>query len=211
MTTKLTKYKICPDCGKKNSPGLMVCKGCDADLMLVRIVDDDTKPEEEIPAEPANETEKPELVKICECGAENPPQARKCKACGEDISDIIATEKLKACEESFFYELHTLNDDFSVVIDKPLIVLGRESELKDYLKNKPFVSRQHAELTVIADKVFIKNLSKTNKTFINNEEISSDTPVELHEGDEIGLGGKIVAGNRQEQAAYFLVRIGSCI
>ena len=207
MTKELTKYKICPDCGKKNSPGLIECRYCEADLTAVRIFDDATKPEEEIPVEPAAKTEKTELVKICDCGAENPPQARKCKACGEDISDIIATEKLKACEESFFYELHTLNDDFSVVIDKPLIVLGRESELKDYLKNKPFVSRQHAELTVIADKVFIKNLSKTNKTFINNEEIPSDTSVELHEGDEIGLGGKIIAGNRQEQAAYFIFRV----
>lgn len=207
MTKELTKYKICPDCGKKNSPGLIECRYCEADLTAVRIFDDATKPEEEIPVEPAAKTEKTELVKICDCGAENPPQARKCKACGEDISDIIATEKLKACEESFFYELHTLNDDFSVVIDKPLIVLGRESELKDYLKNKPFVSRQHAELTVIADKVFIKNLSKTNKTFINNEEILSDTPVQLHEGDEIGLGGKIIAGNRQEQAAYFIFRV----
>ena len=207
MTTELTKYKICPDCGKKNSPGLIECRYCEADLTAVRIFDDATKPEEEIPVEPAAKTEKTELVKICDCGAENPPQARKCKACGEDISDIIATEKLKACEASFSYELHTLIDDFSVVIDKPLIVLGRESELKDYLKNKPFVSRQHAELTVIADKVFIKNLSKTNKTFINNEEIPSDTPVQLHEGDEIGLGGKIVAGNRQEQAAYFIFRV----
>lgn len=162
MTKELTKYKICPDCGKKNSPGLIECRYCEADLTAVRIFDDATKPEEEIPVEPAAKTEKTELVKICDCGAENPPQARKCKACGEDISDIIATEKLKACEESFFYELHTLNDDFSVVIDKPLIVLGRESEMKDYLKNKPFVSRQHAELTVIADKVFIKK-SEQNK------------------------------------------------
>ena len=94
-----------------------------------------------------------------------------------------------------------------LMIDKPLIFLGREAELKDYLKNKLFVSRHHAELTVIGNKVFIKNLSKTNKTFINNEEILSDTPVELHEGDEIGLGGKIVAGNRQEQAAYFIFRV----
>lgn len=207
MTTELTKYKICPECGKKNSPGLIECRYCESDLTAIKIVDDDTKPEEEISAESSAKTEKAELVKICECGAENPPQARKCKVCGEDISDIIPSAKVKACEECFSYELHTLNDDFSVVIDKPLIVLGRESELKEYLKNKPFVSRQHAELTVIVGKVFIKNLSKTNKTFINNEEIPSDTPVQLHEGDEIGLGGKIVAGKRQEQAAYFIFRV----
>ncbi len=207
MTTELTKYKICPECGKKNSPGLIECRYCESDLTAIRIVDDDTKPAEEIPAEFAAVTEKTELVRICECGAENPSQARKCRECGEDISDIIPSAKVKACEESFSYELHTLNDDFSVTIDKPFIILGRECELKDHLKNKPFVSRQHAELTVVADRVFIKNLSRTNKTFINNEEIPSDTPVELHEGDEIGLGGKIVAGKRQDQAAYFIFRV----
>ena len=207
MTTELTKYKICPECGKKNSPGLIECRYCESDLTAIKIVDDDTKPEEEIPAEFSAKTEKAELVKICECGAENPPQARKCKVCGEDISDIIPSAKVNACEERLSYELSALDDDFSVMIDKPLIMLGREAELKDYLKNKLFVSRHHAELTVIGNKVFIKNLSKTNKTFINNEEILSDTTVELHGGDEIGLGGKIIAGNRQEQAAYFIFRV----
>ena len=207
MTTELTKYKICPECGKKNSPGIIECRYCEADLTAVHIVDDNIEQIEETVAVPSIETERTMLVRICECGAENLPQTRKCKACGEDISDIIPSAKVNACEERLSYELSALDDDFSVMIDKPLIMLGREAELKDYLKNKLFVSRHHAELTVIGNKVFIKNLSKTNKTFINNEEILSDTTVELHGGDEIGLGGKIVAGNRQEQAAYFIFRV----
>jgi pSer/pThr/pTyr-binding forkhead associated (FHA) protein len=50
--------------------------------------------------------------------------------------------------------------------------------------------------------VFIENLSRTNKTFINNEEIPDGIPTALQNGDEIGLGGKIIDGNRQDKAAY---------
>ena len=83
MTTELTKYKICPECGKKNSPGIIECRYCEADLTAVRIVDDNIEQIEETVAVPSIETERTMLVRICECGAENLPQTRKCKACGE--------------------------------------------------------------------------------------------------------------------------------
>ena len=71
------------------------------------------------------------------------------------------------------------------------------------------MSRQHAKLTVVADKVFIENLSRTNKTFINNEEVPDGTPTALQNGDEIGLGGKIIEGSRQDKAAYLIFRVKS--
>ncbi|MGN1108725.1 MAG: FHA domain-containing protein [Oscillospiraceae bacterium] len=49
------------------------------------------------------------------------------------------------------------------------------------------------------------NLSTTNFTYVNNVRISSRQ--ELHDGDEIGLGGNSAEGTRQEGAAYFTVRI----
>ena len=91
-------------------------------------------------------------------------------------------------------------------MDKPLSIVGREAELKEYLGSKIFVSRRHAEFTVIAGKVFVKNLSRTNKTFVNNVEIPSDEPTALNFGDEIGLGGKVISDNRQERAAYFVIQ-----
>jgi UDP-glucose 4-epimerase len=57
------------------------------------------------------------------------------------------------------------------------------------------------------EKVFIENLSQTNKTFLNNEEISSETPTAVNNGDEIGLGGKVINGTRQENAAYFVFQV----
>ena len=155
------------------------------------------------------ETAETELVRICECGVENPPQARKCKACGEDISDIRPVRIEKKDRRSFTYELKSVDGSFFAVIDKPLLIIGREQEFREYLENKLYVSRQQAKLTVVLDKVFIENLSKTNKTFLNNQEIPDGTPTELKNGDEIGLGGKVIEGSRQDLAAYFIFQVKS--
>ena len=101
---ELEKYKVCPECGKHNAPNLLECRFCEADLTGCKIVDKTTeaavsaKPEQSASAE-----EKTVLVRICDCGAENAPQARKCKACGEDISDIIPERVSLAEKRPFIY------------------------------------------------------------------------------------------------------------
>ena len=107
----------------------------------------------------------------------------------------------------FSFEYEGESDMFpGITFDKPVSVVGREADLKDYLGNKMYVSRQHAEFTIVAGKVFVKNLSSTNKTFVNNMEIPNDEPTALNFGDEIGLGGKVVSDTRQDNAAYFVVQ-----
>jgi hypothetical protein len=66
-------------------------------------------------------------------------------------------------------------------------------------------------LNATAATLTIKNCNNTNYTFVNNNLISGDVPVELKDGDEIGLGGNEQNGSRQAEAAYFLVRIGTCM
>ncbi|MDO4338005.1 MAG: FHA domain-containing protein [Eubacteriales bacterium] len=208
---ELKKYKVCPSCGEHNKPTSLECRKCETDLTGVRVVDSEI---EQRKLEKENAGGKPtdsdagndiQLVRVCEeCGAENAPQARKCKQCGEEISDILPTPVLKREEPIFSFELKSVDGIFSTKIYKTLSIIGREADLKEYLGTKAYVSRQHAELTVVAGKVFIKNLSGTNKTFVNNEEISNDEPHVLANGDEIGLGGKVIADERQDNAAYFL-------
>lgn len=208
---ELTKYKVCPECGKHNPPSLLECRYCEADLTGIKVVDSETEAQQ-APAATASTTPAPEavemeLVRICECGVENPPQARKCKACGEDISDIIPQQVPKKAAKAFSYELKAVDGSFSVTFDKPLVVVGREAELKGYLAEKVYVSRQHARFTIVAEKVFVENLSGTNKTFINNEEIPDATPAAISDGDEIGLGGKVINNSRQDRAAYFIFKV----
>ncbi len=206
----LQKYKICPECGKQNPPSLIECKYCEADLTGVKVFDPTAVEISENPSTAAPSVQNSTaLVRICECGAKNAPQARKCKVCGEDISDIIPIEVVTEEKKLFSYTLKTLDGTYSVTISEPLITVGREADLKEYLQNKPYVSRNHARFTIVAEKVFIENLSLTNKTFLNNEELPNGTPTALKNGDEIGLGGKVVDGSRQDKAAYFIFSITS--
>lgn len=206
---ELSKYKVCPECGKHNPPSLLECRYCEADLTSIKVVDSTAKETAAATTTSGSAAVETELVRICECGSENAPQARKCKVCGEDISDIIPIQVEKKSKKVFSYELKTQDGAFSCVFDKPLVIIGRESDLEEYLQTKVYVSRQHARLTVVANKVFIENLSQTNKTFLNNNEIPEGIPTALQSGDEIGLGGKIVDGKRQDQAAYFIFHVKS--
>lgn len=205
------KFKICPECGKHNPPNLLECRYCEADLTGVRVTDSDENVCGQKTAQDPDNVCVPyqaeELVRICECGAINPPQARKCRACGEDISDIIQTKIAASDSAAFSYKLRSLDGAFCVEISKPLAVLGREGELKEYLSGRPYVSRRHAKLTVADNKVYLENLSETNHTYVNNTQIPDEIPVELSDGDEIGLGGKLINESRQDEAAYFIIRL----
>ncbi|MCL1802585.1 MAG: FHA domain-containing protein [Eubacteriaceae bacterium] len=104
------------------------------------------------------------------------------------------------------FELVSISGDFSISIDKPEIVLGRAASASVYLKDKLYVSRLHAKIRLVGNKVFIEDISNTNHTFVNNEFIKRGYMAELQDGDEIGLGGKIVNGSRQNDAAFFYFR-----
>ena len=192
----MEKYKVCPNCGEHNSPTLMECMKCQTDLMSVKVVDAKT---ENVIKEIHPTTE---MVRICDCGAENPSSARKCLSCGEDISDITPIAKNEC--SLFFYALQSIDGKYNFEIKNDCTV-GRENEMQDYLQDKVYVSRNHAKLTLSEDKLYILNLSDTNFTYVNNEKIPNDVPTELKIGDEIGLGGCVKNGERQELAAYFTV------
>jgi pSer/pThr/pTyr-binding forkhead associated (FHA) protein len=83
-------------------------------------------------------------------------------------------------------------------------IVGREHGMKDYLLNKPYVSRKHAIFTLNDGKIYVENYSGTNFTFVNNQKITEKT--ELKVNDEIGLGGNEVNGKRQDGAAYLALR-----
>jgi len=205
---ELKKYKVCPSCQFHNPPNKMECKKCETDLTGVRVVDEaieELEKKKEIEQPPVAGEQQTSMARVCECGEKNPPQARKCKACGEDISDILPTPAATAKTKG--YRLASIDGQISVSISESVFVVGREAELSTYLASKMYVSRQHCRFTVSAEKVYISNLSKTNKTFINNEEIHNDEPFLLNDGDEIALGGKVINGNRQDQAAYFRIKL----
>ena len=216
------RCKICPACGTQNAPSSMECDSCGYDLMGVPAVDPE---EEKRKAEEQKQKEKDQLdpdaaadgqaadhgsvqntgiVRVCPaCGAVNPPQARKCQQCHEDISDILPGPQ--KAEKKLHYRFEQIGTDYIYTIPCGTLVIGRENEMRDALRGKTYVSRVHAKLTVADGKLYIENLSTTNHTYVNNERIPDVGRVELKPGHEVGLGGAVINGKRQDNAAYFLV------
>ena len=209
----MTKYKICPSCHAKNPPILLECMNCEADLTRVKITDEETeKMLEENAVAISAPSEKVTMVRVCDCGEKNPANARKCRACGEDISDITPTPDTKSEEETTAmpsFVLSSLDGQYAYKISGEETVIGRENTMREYLASKSYVSRTHAKLTLENGTLFVENLSGTNYTYVNSKRISAKT--KLEDGDELGLGGTSINGKRQSEAAYFLVRNGQCM
>lgn len=203
----MEKYKICPSCHEKNEPTLLECIYCEADLTRVKITDEESERMQENNSIAEQQTA--ELVRLCECGAKNPPNARKCSSCGEDISDITPTPDTaeKPAETTFI--LSSTDGQYAYKLTSDEIIIGRENVMSEYLSVKSYVSRSHARLSIINGELFIENMSNTNFTYVNNQKITEKT--RLNDGDEIGLGGTNINGKSQSMAAYFLVRIGQCM
>lgn len=206
----MNKYKVCPYCGKHNLPKILECTQCETDLSNVRVIDELLEQRESETEEDKPLMEEVRMVRICDCGTRNPVNSRKCKKCGEDITDIIPVPDKEANEDVLEYMFASLDGEYAYKMVNSKVVIGREADMSDYLFAKSYVSRQHAELTIEEGKLYIQNLSKTNYTYVNNKRIS-DIKHELYDGDELGLGGNNHNGSRQEEAAYFQIRIGSCM
>lgn len=204
--TQAAKFKLCPACGRQNRPGLLECAQCEADLTAVKITDPTiAQAAPPVEAAPLQGPQPGELCRLCECGAPNPPQLRKCAVCGEDISDIAPGPYDAAPAEPVFY----LTDEAGLCfnITEAEYVLGRAAALSEYLADKYFVSRRHAKLNLCNNVLFIENLSATNPTFVNNEQLLDGQPHTLKDGDEICLGGCRLKGKIPAQAACFKLKV----
>jgi len=198
----MEKFKICPVCGIHNKPNMIECIGCETDLTSVKATDEATEQAKITAQENTSENVEEKYVRICDCGCINSATAKKCIECGEDISDIapILQSENNTCK----YVMTSLDGEYAYEIKDGTAILGRENEMKEYLADKAYVSRQHAKIMKDDDKVYIENLSNTNFTFVNNQKIVEKT--ELHVDDEIGLGGNETNGSRQSGAAYLILR-----
>lgn len=203
----MKKYKVCPFCKTKNVPTLLECINCETDITMVKITDEET--ERMLSEAAVGQPAAVKWIRMCECGAKNPANARKCQSCNEDISDITPVLDQEEEQTVSTYVLSSIDGQCVYKITADEVIIGRENIMCEYLAAKSYVSRAHAKLILTESKLYIENMSNTNFTYVNNKKILEKTL--LQDGDEVGLGGTNVNGMRQEQAAYFLVRAGQCM
>ena len=202
----MEKYKLCPGCGFHNNPLAIECESCGEDLSSSKILDAEAEEQLFALTSSAGSPQRniAKMVRICEeCGTKNNPQARKCACCGEDIS----LAELTSDDEAFCsFSLSSTDGEYTFLIpgDNETVIIGRESKMQEYLKNKLYVSRRHAELMVVDGKLQIKSFATTtNGTYVNGSAVSPNEAIELNPGDVVSLGGNDAA--TQKEAAYFQV------
>ena len=206
----MEKFKLCPNCGKRNATDAMDCAACGWDISFVRLTDEVTA-QQDTAVRAAEQAARPGTkARICDsCGHRNPANARKCAACGEDLSGILPAEAAEA--EETHYILASLDGEYAYEIRPGATVIGKRGAMAEYLAGRDFVSREQARITLENGRVTIVNCNQWNGTFVNNRRLGYNEAAELQDGDEIGLGGDEKNGQRQEGAAYFRMRIGTCI
>lgn len=71
------------------------------------------------------------------------------------------------------------------------LVLGREQGAADVVLEDPGISRAHAAVRARGGQITVEDLGSSNGTFVNGDAISGE--VELADGDEIQVGGTVLA------------------
>jgi pSer/pThr/pTyr-binding forkhead associated (FHA) protein len=80
--------------------------------------------------------------------------------------------------------LLSLTDGPSILIDKPILLLGRHAECDVQLNSKK-VSRRHCCIAQVNDYLVIRDLGSTNGIKVNGKRIVEG---KLHPGDELTIG-----------------------
>lgn len=147
-----------------------------------------------------------EFVKICpECGQKNRGVAKictKCKASLKSIRGVHLPKDAPAAAPSArpeprrvmaVPEIRLMSSDgqeiFRVTESNPVFSIGREQVLSGFLRNCDYVSRRHAEISLIQSTLSIMDLNSTNGTFVNDCKLEQGRRRPLENGDRVSLGG----------------------
>ena len=81
-------------------------------------------------------------------------------------------------------QLVALTDGASILLDKPILLVGRHPE-SDIQINSRKISRLHCCIAQVSDYLVVRDLGSTNGIRINSVRVVEGT---LHEGDELTIG-----------------------
>ncbi|MFA5881153.1 MAG: DUF6382 domain-containing protein [Eubacteriales bacterium] len=97
------------------------------------------------------------------------------------------TDDTVLLSELNFPELMTVNGQDSVLIDKPIFIIGRNREVCDYVIEDRGVGRAHAQIRKVDSFYFIEDMDSKNGTFLNDEKISSNQQYKLNRNDKVTI------------------------
>ncbi len=83
--------------------------------------------------------------------------------------------------------LYRIDNNEKIAISKPSFIIGKNGICDYVIHGNNAISRQHAEIDLKNNNVYIIDKKSTNKTFVNGREIEPGKPVLIANGDEIKL------------------------
>ena len=92
-------------------------------------------------------------------------------------------------DEGIRYLLRISGDQ---LLNKDGVVIGRNPKDSPYVINHADVSRMHARMRVMKNRVFIEDLGSTNGTSVNGQSIDDKGPVSIDSGDQIIIGSVVM-------------------
>jgi hypothetical protein len=169
---------ICPTCGHRNRPGVLLCDNCGTNLMTggkTSIGTRDLKKED--------------------------------AKTGEDLLDTSQRKAVDTAGGSIFTEDMVLRIEIEggstpmLVYPKQEIIMGRRDpntggmpdvDLTTYAGYRMGVSRRHAAIRLQEQHLHVSDLGSSNGTFLNGTRLNAHRPYQLRDGDEVRLGQMVL-------------------
>ena len=82
--------------------------------------------------------------------------------------------------------LEPLNGGRQIVLDKAVVLIGRQSDCDVILDNSRKVSRKHCAIAQVNDRYVIRDLESMNGVTVNGNRVKREAPLQV--GDEISFG-----------------------
>lgn len=168
---------VCPTCGHRNRPGVLLCENCGTNLMSGKQSGVGTR-------DLMREQEK-----------------------GEGQLDAEAQRAVDTAGGGAFTEEMVLRIEIEggstpmLVYPKQEIIMGRRDpntggmpdvDLTAYAGYRMGVSRQHAAIRLQDKQLNVSDLGSSNGTFLNGTRLNAHRPYQLRDGDEVRLGQMVL-------------------
>lgn len=79
-----------------------------------------------------------------------------------------------------------VNQGKPIVLDKPIVLVGRHPDCDAVLLNSRKISRKHCAIALVNNKFVVRDLGSMNGVWVNGERVETQSPVEF--GDELIIG-----------------------
>lgn len=99
-------------------------------------------------------------------------------------SEVLSSKSVNSsCNQRVY--LYRIDNNEKIAISKPSFIIGKNGICDYVIHGNNAISRQHAEINLKNNNVYIIDRKSTNKTFVNGREIEPGKPVLIANGDEI--------------------------